>query len=89
MNEQSHEIVGVMPATFNYPRGTRVWRAIAPVLGDGSGGGNPNPMRNVGVLFILGRLRPGATVSAASAEATRAESDIQASKGGPKYDITA
>ena len=88
LNEQPYEIVGVMPAAFNYPRGTQVWRTIAPALGDGSDGGNPNPMQNVGVLFILGRLRPGATLGSATAEATRAEEAIKARLGGPEYGIT-
>ena len=88
INDEPHEIVGVMPAAFDFPRGTQVWRAIAPVLGDGSGGGNPDPMRNVGVLFILGRLAPNAGVTAATAEATRAEGELRARLGGPKYDIT-
>jgi putative ABC transport system permease protein len=87
LNERSHEIVGVMPAAFNYPRGTQLWRAIAPVMGNGFAGANPDPMRNVGVLFILSRLRPGATLAAATGEATRAEAVLQDRLGGPKYDI--
>ena len=51
-----------MPAAFNYPQGTDVWKAVAPVLGDGvpdGNGGNPNPMRNVGAPFLVGRLNAG------------------------------
>lgn len=84
-----HEIVGVMPSSFDYPRGTDIWKAVAPILGDGSGGGNPNPMRNVGVLLMIGRLKPGVTPELATAEWTRANARMQATSFGPKYDIRA
>ena len=35
LDDQLHEVVGVMPAAFDYPRGADVWTAIVPVLGDG------------------------------------------------------
>ena len=89
LDDQMREIVGVMPATFDYPRGTEFWQPIAPILGDGpSFGSNPNPMRNIGVLFIVGRLNDGVSAAAAAAEWTRAHARMQENQPGPKYDIT-
>jgi len=82
-----HEIVGVMPASFDYPKDTVVWKSIAPILGDGSGGGNPNPLRNIGVLFMIGRLNAGVAPEVANAEWTRAHARWQEASLGPKYDI--
>jgi predicted permease len=90
LDDQVHEVVGVMPASFDYPRGTEIWRAIAPVLGDGvpdGNGGNPNPMRNVGVLFMIGRLLPGVSPDAARDAWTRTNAQVLANSPGPRYDI--
>jgi putative ABC transport system permease protein len=90
LDDQLHEIVGVMPAAFNYPQGTDVWRAVAPILGDGvpgAGGGRATPMRSVGVLFMVGRLKPGVTPAAARDAWARANAELQAKSIGPKYDI--
>ncbi len=32
-DDQPHEVIGVMPASFDYPRGTQAWKAVAPILG--------------------------------------------------------
>lgn len=85
-----HEVIGVMPSSFNYPRGTDIWRATAPVLGDGvpdGNGGNPNPMRNVGVLFMIGRLLPGVSPETARDAWTRANAQVLVNSPGPRYDI--
>jgi predicted permease len=89
-DEQPHEIVGVMPATFDYPRGTQAWRAVAPILGavPVRPGAYP-PMRGVGVLFMLARLNPGVTVDAARDAWTIANAQLRATFVGPTYDIAA
>ena len=90
LDDRLTEVVGVMPASFNYPHGTAMWQAIAPVLGPGvpdGNGGNPNPMRNVGVLFMIGRLVPGVTTEAARDAWTRANARVLANSPGPRYDI--
>jgi putative ABC transport system permease protein len=91
LDDQLHEVVGVMPAAFNYPQGTDVWRAVAPILGDGipgAGGGRANPMRSIGVLFMLGRLNPGVTPDTARDAWAGALAELQAKSIGPKYDMT-
>ena len=87
LDNQAHEIVGVMPASFDYPRGTDLWRAVAPILGDGSTGRNPNPMRNVGVLFLVGRLTAGVTPALAATEWTRVNAKVLENSPGPRYNI--
>ena len=90
LDEEPHEIIGVMPAAFDYPRGTAAWKAIAPIIGDPVPGGNPDPMRNVGVLFLLGRLNHGIPPDMAIAEWTRANRQVLATSPlSPTYDITA
>ena len=51
-------IIGVMPADFDFPSGTRIWRT-APIY--------PNPHR-IGIRQIVGRLAPGQTPAGALAE---------------------
>ncbi|MBY0494937.1 MAG: ABC transporter permease [Cyanobacteria bacterium] len=88
LDDQLTEVIGVMPAAFNYPRGTAMWQAIAPVLGTVPGNnGYSTALRNVGVLFMIGRLRPGVTPQAAQDAWTRANAQLQAKTRGPKYDI--
>ncbi len=87
INQESHEIIGVMPASFNYPHGTDAWRAAAQAIGDPVPGGNPNPLMNVGVMFMVGRLNAGVTPEAAQAEWTRANAQVLEGSPGPRYDI--
>ena len=90
LDEEPHEIIGVMPAAFDYPRGTAAWKAVAPIIGDPVPGGNPDPMRNVGVLFLLARLNHGIAPEMAIAEWTRANRQVlAASPLSPTYDIAA
>jgi predicted permease len=87
LNQESHEIIGVMPASFNYPRGTEVWRSAAQAIGDPVPGGNPNPLKNVGVMFIVGRLNAGVTPEAAQAAWSLANAQVLEGSPGPRYDI--
>ncbi len=88
-DDQPHEVIGVMPASFDYPRGTEAWKAIAPILGAVPVvEGGPNPMRGVGVLFMIGRLNSGVTPEAAQAEWIRANAQVRARTIGPTWDIS-
>ena len=53
-------IIGVMPADFDFPSGTRIWKT-APIY--------PNPDR-VSIRQVVGRLAPGVTPAAALSEMT-------------------
>ncbi len=89
-DDQPHEVIGVMPASFDYPRGTQAWKAVAPILGavPVRPGVTP-PMRSVGVLFMIGRLNPGVTAAAAREAWTSANAQVRSNFVGPKYDIAA
>ena len=89
-DDQPHEVIGVMPASFDYPRGTQAWKPVAPILGalPVRPGVTP-PMRGVGVLFMIGRLNDGVTADMARDAWTRVNAQLGAASPGPKYDITA
>ena len=89
-DDQPHEVIGVMPAAFDYPRGTQAWKAVAPILGavPVRPGATP-PMRGVGVLVMVGRLNACVTVDAARDAWTRANAQVRSASLGPKYDMTA
>ncbi len=90
LDDVPHEVVGVMPPSFDYPRGTQAWKAIAPILGAVPVvEGRAAPMRGVGVLYMLGRLNPGVTTAVAQTEWTRALAEVHSKAFGPKYDIAA
>lgn len=68
------EIVGVMPATFDFPRGARLWLPAAPII---RAVARPNPndpadvawyLANFRVFYGLGRLRPGSSAALAGQE---------------------
>jgi putative ABC transport system permease protein len=89
-DNQPHEVIGVMPASFDYPRGTQAWIAVAPILGAVPlVEGRVAPMRGVGVLFMVARLNAGVAANTAAAEWTRANAQVRASSIGPKYGIAA
>jgi putative ABC transport system permease protein len=52
-------VVGVMPEGFGYPNQEEVWLPLASDPGEG---------RGARYLFVVGRLRPGATLEGANAE---------------------
>lgn len=61
LDGQSVEVVGVMPAGFDFPAGTDLWLPVQRAAGYASGRGNNN-------FFVLGRLRDGATIQQAQAQ---------------------
>ncbi|MGH9310591.1 MAG: ABC transporter permease [Vicinamibacterales bacterium] len=60
-------VVGVMPQGFDYPRGTDFWIPVVPVL-TGPAGDRAANLRDIGVLFLVGRLRSGVTPEMAREE---------------------
>ena len=55
--EGSFTVVGVMREGFDFPRGTDVWMPVVPILAESGAGWSTNALENVGVLFVVGRLR--------------------------------
>jgi len=63
LNGEPAEIVGVMPAGFEFPAGTDVWFPLQQGAGYTSGRGNNN-------FYIVGRLRDGVTIQEAQSQMT-------------------
>ncbi|HEX8283110.1 MAG TPA: ABC transporter permease [Pyrinomonadaceae bacterium] len=63
LNGTGFEVVGVMPADFQFPKGVDIWSAL-------SGNAAPAALQNRQAVFLqaVGRLRPGATPAEAEAE---------------------
>jgi putative ABC transport system permease protein len=68
LDDEPTRIVGVMPAAFDYPRGVELWAPLAPGLSAAAATWKTDVLRNVGVLYLVGRLRAGATATVASEE---------------------
>ena len=65
------EIVGVMPATFDFPRGARLWLPAAPLLRSAARGSTDPAdeawnLARLRVFYALARLRPAVTPSVAA-----------------------
>ena len=61
-------IIGVMPAAFDFPRGTDLWIPVVPVLANASANDKIDALEAIGVLFVLGRLREGVTPASAASQ---------------------
>ncbi len=68
LDEDSHEVVGVMPPGFDYPRGAEFWAPLAPGLSAAGAAWKTDVLANVGILYLVGRLEDGVTPSEASAD---------------------
>jgi predicted permease len=69
-------VVGVMPRDFDYPRGTDVWLPVSPILAAASRQ-DVDAFRDVGVLFVIGRLRDGVTAAMAAKELNELSIELQ------------
>ena len=63
LDDRPFTVVGVMPREFAFPFGAEVWTPVSPVIG-------PRFIDNPswGVLYVVGRLRPGVDAAQAQRE---------------------
>ena len=66
--ERPHLVVGVMPPGFDFPRGTDFWTPVVPILAESEMKWKIDARADVGVLFMVARLRDGVSAHAASDE---------------------
>jgi putative ABC transport system permease protein len=83
--DQPHTIVGVMPESFDFPRGTDFWTPVVPILANSATGWRADTLENVGVLFVIGRLRDGVTPRMASEELDRVAGQLEHSGAAPRF----
>jgi len=78
LDERSHTIVGVMPGGFDFPRGAEFWMPVVPELAASSAQWKVDALKDVGVLFVIGRLREGVTPELAAQDLDRLAGRLQA-----------
>src|SRR5258705_2133510 len=73
LSEGAFTVVGVMPPDFRYPAGADAWTPVVPDLAAVPANGMFEKLEDseVGVLYIVGRLKPQATLDAARADLDR------------------
>ena len=79
--EHPHVVVGVMPAEFDFPRGTDFWTPVVPILAESETKWKINARSDVGVLFMVARLRDDVSPGAAADELDAMAADVQRSGG--------
>jgi predicted permease len=69
LNGESHTVIGVMPAAFKHPQGTEIWAPIGltPAIA---------ARRDLTLLRLVGRLKPGVSPEQAEAELNGIYQDI-------------
>jgi putative ABC transport system permease protein len=89
LDDEAARVIGVMPAGFDFPRGTDLWTPAVPVLASAGEGWKTDTLRTVGVFYLVGRLRDGAMSSALAGELSAIARRTQGEAGGPAFDIVA
>jgi putative ABC transport system permease protein len=80
-----HTVTGVMPAAFDFPRGTDAWTPVVPVLARSAGGWRPETLETVGVLFVVGRLRDRVTPAMARDELDALAARVEREGGARRF----
>jgi predicted permease len=67
---RSFTVVGVMPSAFDFPKGAAAWLPLAASLAGlpQAAGLDPLEARDFGVLYAVGRLKPGVSIDQATAD---------------------
>ena len=82
---EPHTVVGVMPEAFDFPRGTDLWTPVVPILANSGKEWRADALSNVGVLFVIGRLRAGVTPRMASDELDRLAGQLERNGASPRF----
>jgi putative ABC transport system permease protein len=77
LDEGPRTVVGVMPAGFDFPHRTDLWIPVVPVFAAASARHRIDALTNVGVLYVIGRLRHGMNRHLATEELDRLARDAE------------
>jgi putative ABC transport system permease protein len=83
--DEPYTIVGVMPEGFDFPRGTDFWTPVVPILANSAKEWRADTLENVGVLFVIGRLREGVTARMARDELDRLVGQLERDGGAHRF----
>lgn len=89
LDDQPAQVVGVIPAGFEFPRGTDLWTPAAPVLASADEGWRTKALRSVGVFYLVGRTRANVSPPAVRADLTTAAGRLPRDASGITFDIVA
>jgi predicted permease len=70
LSAESYRVVGVLPPGFEYPAGSELWVPVVTAVDSLA------ELRQIGFLDVVGRLRPGVTPAAATADAQAALDEL-------------
>jgi putative ABC transport system permease protein len=67
LSGKTYTVLGIMPAAFSFPSGTDIWTPLVPDLTSIASGipNRPIDVFDIGVLFVLARLKPGTSLDQA------------------------
>lgn len=74
-SDTRYTVVGVMPAGFEFERGSEIWLPAVPTL-------DPSTRPSIRSLSVVGRLKPGATLAQLRAELSTITPTVQLSARG-------
>jgi putative ABC transport system permease protein len=78
LDRRPYTVVGVMPRGFEYPRGAEFWTPLVPVLEESSAEWRMDALesRGLGLLYVLGRLKPGVSEAMGAQDLERVVADV-------------
>jgi putative ABC transport system permease protein len=78
LDQRPYTVVGVMPRDFEYPRGAELWAPLVPILVDAGTQWKMDALENrgLGLLYVLGRLKPGVSLDQATEDLGRVVGDM-------------
>ena len=81
LDGEAVEIVGVMPAGVDFPRGAEFWVPVVPALASGTPPDSAM-LDTLGVFYVVGRVRPGLDMGAVRADVDATEARLDAANPG-------
>jgi putative ABC transport system permease protein len=87
------DVIGVMPASFDFPRKAELWTPVGRELAavGRAGKSNPDTDRGYGVLYAVGRLKPGVAAAGVKPEIDGIVRDLTVTFSGsnPPHEVVA